>query len=130
MTRIVQWKEVRAAAKVEGRKECDSTYAYVFAGIGVTDDHGVYRISLRDIVCDPPGIRHDSTPSITALTTYGSRGADDRAARVGFIPHPFLLSAFVFGDEVTIHSFAVDGRTPVPGVQFSWHMVFEGELVQ
>jgi hypothetical protein len=129
MNRIVQWKEGRASAKVEDRKECDSTNAYVFAGHGVTDDHGVYRISLRDIVCDAPGIRHDSTPSITALTTYGSRDAN-RTAKVGFIPHPFLLSAFVFGDDVTIHSFAVDGRTPVPGVQFSWHMVFEGELVE
>ncbi|HEX6087566.1 MAG TPA: hypothetical protein VF266_23745 [Thermoanaerobaculia bacterium] len=128
MTRIVQWKQQPAKAKIEERRECDDTYAYVFAGIGITDDHGVYRISLRDIVCDAPGIRHDSMPSITALTTYGSRGTD-QTAKVGFIPHPFLLSAFVFGDEVTIHSFAVDGRTPVPQVQFSWHMVFEGEWV-
>ena len=129
MTRIVQWKQQPAQARVEDRKECDGTYAYVFAGHGVTDSRGVFRISLTDIVCEPPGIRHDSTPSITALTTYGRRG-DDAAARVGFIPHPFLLSAFVFGNDVTIHSFQVDGRTPAPDVPFSWHMVFEGEWVR
>ncbi|HYC87711.1 MAG TPA: hypothetical protein VEO54_00745 [Thermoanaerobaculia bacterium] len=130
MTRIVQWKQSPATARIEERKECDDgTYAYVLAGHGITDEHGVYRISLHDIVCDPPGIRHDSTPSITALTTYGRRGVS-ADARVGFVPHPFLLSAFVFGDEVTIHSFHVDARTPAPDVPFSWHMVFEGELVQ
>ncbi len=128
MNRILQWKQSPAKAKVEQSRECDSTYVYVFAGHGTTDGHGVWHMSLRDIVCDPPGIRHDSTPSITALTTYGSREKDNTGAR--FVPHPFLLSAFIFGDDVTIHSFQVDGRTPAPDVRFSWHMVFEGELVK
>ncbi len=126
MTRIVQWKQSPAKAKIVEQKECDGTYAYVFAGHGTTDAHGVYKIDLTTIVCDPPGLRNGTYPSITALTTYGV-GDGEKAA--GFIPYPYLLSAFIFGNDLTIHSFKVDGKTPQPHVTVSWHMVFEGELV-
>ncbi|HWW59757.1 MAG TPA: hypothetical protein VN181_00180 [Thermoanaerobaculia bacterium] len=127
MTRIVQWKQMPARARVDNEKDCDNTYAYVLAGHGTTDAHGVYRIDLRTIVCDPPGLREGTYPSITALTTYG---VGNQKAAAGFIPHPYLLSAFIFGHDLTIHSFQVDGKTPQPNVTVSWHMVFEGELVK
>ena len=131
MSRLVQWKQDPVRVKnvpLEGRPikrdECDSSYAYVYAGHGVTDASGVWSIRLRDVTCDPPGPRHDSIPSVVATPTYGI--IDKGGAALP--PPPTFLVALVLGDDISIHSFAPNGER-MPDVPFSWHCVVEGELV-
>jgi len=135
MSRLVQWKQDPVRVKnvrLEGGdvprgEECDSSYAYVYAGHGVTDINGVWRIRLGDVTCDPPGPRHDSVPSVVATPTYGI--LESKAAGGGFPPPPTYLVALVLGDDISIHSFEPDGQRK-PDVPFSWHCVVEGEWVE
>lgn len=122
MNRIVQWKEREVSVRVIDHKQCDSSYAFVYAGHGTTDGGGSATIDLRAINCDPPGPRHDSLPSIVATPTFN-----------GFLDQEFpaviLIATATPGGNITIRSFDVDGKR-IAHIPFSWHAVIEGELVE
>ena len=132
MSRLVQWKQDGVKVKnvpLEGgtdlpKSECDSSYVFVYAGQGMTNDHGVWSIRLRDVTCDPPGPREGSVPSVVATPTFGFI---EQKAVVG-PPPPCYVVALVLGDDISIHSFQPNGER-MPHVPFSWHCVVEGELV-
>ncbi|HEY0140432.1 MAG TPA: hypothetical protein VGF48_06020 [Thermoanaerobaculia bacterium] len=123
MNRIVQWKEREVSVRVvDGdSQECEGSYAFVYAGHGVTDETGAQQIDLRKINCDPPGPRHNSLPSIVATPTFN--GLLDRVW-----PPVILTATAVPGGFITISSFDLSGK-PAPRIPFSWHAVVEGELV-
>jgi hypothetical protein len=133
MDRLVQWKQTPVSVKsvpfeggpVQHGDNCDSSYAYVYAGHGVTDGNGVWHIRLSDVTCDTPGPRHGSIPSVVATPTYGFL---DQKPPVVPPPPPAVLVAFVAADTISIYSFGPQGQ-PMPAVPFSWHCVVEGELV-
>jgi hypothetical protein len=132
MTRLVQWKQDPVKVKnipleggqVNSNDQCDSSYAYVYAGHGQTDATGVWRIRLGDVNCEPPGPRHGSIPSIVATPTSGITQRVNPAAP----PTPSFLVALINGPDIAIYSFGPGGH-PEPHVPFSWHCVVEGELV-
>jgi hypothetical protein len=89
MDRLVQWKQTPVSVKsvpfeggpVQHGDNCDSSYAYVYAGHGVTDGNGVWHIRLSDVTCDTPGPRHGSIPSVVATPTYGFLDQKPRSSR-------------------------------------------------
>lgn len=135
MSRLIQWKQDRVSVRTvslngvrdNDHQECEPSYAFVYAGHGETDMNGVWRIRLRDVQCQPPGLRHGTTPSVVATPTFGS--IQRNPAPPAMPPPPCYLVALVFDDDISIHSFQPNGER-MPHVPFSWHCVFEGEPVE
>lgn len=129
-SRVVQWKEVQVQVKeiprdgvLEGDppKECEPSYALVYAGHGRTNAGGSWTVSLPAISCISPAPGGDRQPSIVATPTTDGPTDD--------IPRPYILVARTQDANITIWSFGPDGGL-VPAVEFSWHCIIEGTLVQ
>lgn len=129
-SRVVQWKEpqvkvneIPRAGVPEGKppQECDSSYALVYAGHGVTNAAGSWTVSLPAISCLSPAPGGDRQPSVVATPTTEANTDD--------VPRPFVLVVRTNGNLVTIWSFDLHGQ-PAPHVEFSWHIIVEGTLVQ
>ncbi|MEA2491481.1 MAG: hypothetical protein QOH21_3273 [Acidobacteriota bacterium] len=127
MVRIIQWKETQVAVRNttdEGQPqegECDSSYAFVYAGHGTTDTHGRWITNLKTINCLPPGPAHNSLPSIVATPTF--------SGLLTVMPQAVILVARATpGGGIEVHSFDHNGQVK-GNVPFSWHCVVEGELV-
>ncbi len=126
MARIVEWREREAmwADVPDGGTlksvGCDGTQAIVYAGHGVTDMNGQWRVSLPGITCYNPKPR--SRPSIVAMPTWD----EEPTARLV----PIIMGAQVGGGgNVLIYSQDPSGN-PVDNVPFSWHCVMEFDLVE
>jgi len=129
-TRVVQWKEREVQVNEipregggdrPGPEKCEPAYAFFCAGHGRTNSGGSWTVSLPGIICDPPVPAGDHQPSFVATpTTDGD--TDD-------IPRPFILVVRTQRANVTVWSFQPNGKI-APDVEFSWHCVVEGTLVQ
>lgn len=126
--RIIQWKEREVAVRqirLDGGSddvhgECDSSYAYVYAGHGRTGGGGSWTISLPAINCMPPGPAHNRQPSVVATPTTDGPTDD--------VPRPYTLVVRTNLPNITVWSFHPNGEL-AENVAFSWHCVVEGELV-
>lgn len=128
-SRVVQWKELEVKVNEIPREgvpqgephECDSSYALVYAGHGVTNGAGYWTVSLPAISCLAPAPGGDHQPSVVATPTTEA-DTDD-------IPRPYVLAVRTDGNRVTVWSFNLHGA-PAPDVEFSWHIIVEGTLVK
>ncbi|HEX5758705.1 MAG TPA: hypothetical protein VF121_05885 [Thermoanaerobaculia bacterium] len=129
-SRVVQWKEVqvqvneiprKGVPEGEPPKECESSYALVYAGHGRTNAGGSWTVSLPAISCLSPAPGGDRQPSVVATPTTDGPTDD--------IPRPFILVARTQGANITIWSFEPNGER-ARDVEFSWHCIIEGTLVE
>ena len=127
-SRVVQWKELdvkvneiprEGVPQGEPPHECESSYALVYAGHGVTNGNGYWTVSLPAISCLSPAPGGDRQPSVVATPT--TEGND--------VPRPYVLVVRTNGYHVTIWSFDLHGNR-APDVEFSWHIIVEGTLVK
>lgn len=129
-SRVVEWRErevqvieipmkgvPEGSADAPPIEKCEGSYALVYAGHGRTDDHGEWSVSLPAISCLHPAPGGDRRPSVVATPT-----TDDNL-------RPFILAARTQGAVITIRSFSFNGEQAT-NVEFSWHCVVEGTLVQ
>ncbi|MCG8458567.1 MAG: hypothetical protein MI919_19995 [Holophagales bacterium] len=128
--RIVQWKEIEVEVREiprsgftdgEAPSGCEPGYALVYAGHGITNRGGSWTVSLPAISCPTPAPGGDRQPSVVATPTTDGPTDD--------IPRPYLLAVRTQGADVTVWSYDAQGEL-AGGVEFSWHCVVEGTLVQ
>jgi hypothetical protein len=127
-SRVVEWKEMEAQAleipldgtRDLGQRNCEPTYAEVFAGHGRTGATGCWSVNLGAISCLRPAPGGDRRPSIVATPTTD--------VPLDVLPRPFTLVATIDRANVTIWSFDPAGQM-APHVEFSWHVIVEGTLV-
>jgi len=128
MSRIIQWK-VRDAQVTEAPLEgvmdghpqnCDNATAQVYAGFGKTGGNALWALSLPAISCLNPAPGGDRRLSFVATATMES--ADPAAAR------PLFLVSQTVGSTIIVTSYSPNGRAS--DVEFAWHCIVEGTLVQ
>ncbi|HJQ38807.1 MAG TPA: hypothetical protein VKB93_16855 [Thermoanaerobaculia bacterium] len=129
-SRVVEWKEVEVQIREiprtgvpegEPPNECEPSYALVYSGHGRTTN-GRWIVHLPAISCFAPAPGGDRQPSIVATpTTEGPLNAAP--------PRPYILVAKTYGAFISIWSFQPNGE-PADHVDFSWHCIVEGTLVQ
>src|SRR5437773_2166994 len=104
-TRVVEWKELEVQVieiPLEGvrdgqPKNCEGSYALVYAGHGRTSGSGSWTVSLPAISCIRPGPAGDRRPSVVATPTTDGPTDD--------IPSPYILIVRTWKANVTIWSF-------------------------
>lgn len=121
MARIVEWREWEAQwagipdeGRTEGQVGCEPTKAVVYAGHGVTDANGQWKVSLDVITCGKPNLT--GRPSIVAMPTWDT----EPTARLV----PIVMGAQLMGTTITVYSHYPHGA-PAENVPFSWHCVIE-----
>ena len=127
MARIIEWREMEAqwanvpdGGTLDGAVGCKGTQAIVYAGHGITDASGQWRVSLPSITCYNP--KPHGRPSIVAMPTWD----EEPTARLV----PIVMGAQVgTTGNVLVYSHYANTAEPAPGVPFSWHCVVEFDLV-